>query len=447
MGEDALARAGPEVANRYRILLILTVVYALNVLDRYILGVLLPQIKHDLAVNDTYLGVLTGAGFAIFYATLGVPLASVADRTSRKGIIAASLALFSVMTAICGFARTFAQLFVARIGVAVGEAGTSPPSFSIISDYFPQSERSKAMAIFTVGANVGVLAGFTLGGLVATRYGWRTAFFIVGVPGLIMAAVVAGIVREPDRGQSDRFQAGRPVEGRVVGVREALAFLWGQKSFRHLVLGVALTLFVSNGVSAWLPSFLLRSHGVATDKSGIAVGLALGIGGIVGTLAGGGVLVDRMSLRDLRWPVWIVTISMVFTFIGNLLVFIAPTGTLAMAVFIVPAILTTVWQAPTLAMTQGLAPINMRATAGACYVLIANLIGLGLGPLIVGVLSDTYARLGAGQDSLRWALLSTVPVGLWAGVHFLLAARSLRADYVKAQVGLEHRLTAHPGEN
>ena len=431
-----MARVGSEVANRYRVLLILTVVYALNVLDRYILGVLLPQIKLDLAANDTYLGVLTGAGFAVFYATLGIPLASVADRTSRKGMIAVSLALFSVMTAVCGFARTFAQLFVARVGVAVGEAGTSPPSFSIISDYFPQTERSKAMAIFTVGANVGVLAGFTLGGLIATRYGWRAAFFIVGVPGLVMAAVVAGIVREPHRGLSDRLQARQPAEGRVVSIREAVAFLWGQKSFCHLLLGVALTLFVSNGVSAWLPSFLLRSHGVTTDKSGIAVGLSLGIGGIVGTLAGGGVLVDRLSRRDLRWPIWIVTIAMLFTFIGNLLVFIAPSGTLAMTIFIVPATLTTVWQAPTLAMTQGLAPINMRATAGACYVLIANLIGLGLGPLTVGSLSDTYARLGAGQDSLRWALLSTVPVVLWAGVHFLLAARTLRADYAKAELGI-----------
>ena len=303
------------------------------------------------------------------------------------------------------------------------------------------------MAIFTVGANVGVLAGFTLGGLVATRYGWRAAFFIVGVPGLIMAAVVAGFVREPDRGQSDRFQAGCPVEDRVVGVREALAFLWESKVLlppfaRRCPDPVCLERNL--GVAAVI--FPARPHGVTADKSGIAVGLSLGIGGIVGTLAGGGVLVDRMSSRDLRWPVWIVTISMLFTFIGNLLVFIAPTGTLAMAVFVVPAILTTVWQAPTLAMTQGSAPINMRATAGACYVLIANLIGLGLGPLTVGVLSDTYTRFGAGQDSLRWALLSTVPVGLWAGAHFLLAAQTLRADYAKAQAGLERRLTAHPGE-
>jgi MFS family permease len=420
------------VTNRYIVLAILTVVYALNVLDRYILGVLLPQIKLDLVVNDTYLGVLTGAGFAVFYATLAVPIASLADRTNRKVIIAASLALFSVMTAVCGFAKTFTQLFFARVGVAVGEAGTSPPSFAIISDYFPQAERSKAMALFTVGANVGVLAGFTLGGLVATRYGWRTAFFMVGVPGLIMAAVVAGLVREPHRGLSDPLKARRLAEGRVMGVREKLEFLWGQKSFRHLLIGVALTLFVSNGISAWLPSFFLRSHGTTTDKSGIAIGLSLGIGGIVGTLAGGGVLVDRLSRRDLRWPIWIVAISILLTFIGNTLVFIAPNSTLAMAAFIVPAILTTVWQAPTLAMTQGLAPVNMRATAGACYVLIANLIGLGLGPLTVGGLSDTYAHLGAGQDALRWALLSTLPVGIWAGAHFLLAARTLRADYAKA---------------
>ena len=434
-------------ANRYGVLAILTVVYALNVLDRYILGVLLPQIKLELAVSDTYLGVLTGAGFAVFYATLGVPIASLADRTSRKGIIAASLALFSVMTAVCGFARTFTQLFVARVGVAVGEAGTSPPSFSIISDYFPQTERSKAMAIFTVGANVGVLAGFTLGGLVATRYGWRDAFFIVGVPGLIMAAIVAAVVREPPRGLSDPLQARRLAEGPIVGIRETVAFLWAQKSLRHVLFGVALTLFVSSGVSAWLPSFLLRSHGVTTDKSGIIVGLMLGIGGIVGTLAAGGALVDRLSRRDLRWPIWIVAIALLFTFVGNSLVFLAPSGTLAMTAFIVPATLTTAWQAPTLAMTQGLAPVNMRATAGACYVLIANLIGLGLGPLTVGGLSDIYTHLGAGPDALRWALLSTVPVGLWAAAHFLLAARTLRADYDKAKLSIEHRVLASVNES
>ena len=435
----------PNAANRYGVLAILTIVYALNVLDRSILGVLLPQIKLDLAVNDTYLGVLTGAGFAVFYASLGIPIASLADRSSRKGIIAASLALFSVMTAVCGFAKTFTQLLVARIGVAIGEAGTSPPSFAIISDYFAQTERSKAMAIFTVGANVGILAGFTLGGLIATRYGWRAAFFIVGLPGLIMVAVVAAIVREPHRGLSDPLQARHLAQGSAVGVGKTLAFLWSQRSLRHLLFGVALTLFVSSGVSAWLPSFLLRSHGVTTAKSGIAVGLSLGIGGIVGTLVGGGVLVDRLSRRDLRWPIWIVVIAMIFTFIGNSLVFIVPNGVLAMTAFIIPAILTTVWQAPTLAMTQGLAPVNMRATTGACYVLVANLIGLGLGPLTVGGLSDTYAYLGAGQDALRWALLSTVPVGLWAGVHFLLAARTLRADYAKAELSVEHRFSRRAG--
>jgi MFS family permease len=427
---DPLA-ARRAVANRYIVLIILTAVYTLNVLDRYILGVLLPQIKVDLAVNDTYLGVLTGVGFAVFYATLGIPMATLADRSSRKGIIAVALALFSLMTAVCGFAKTFMQLLVARIGVAVGEAGTSPASFSIIADYFAPSERAKAMAIFTVGANAGVLAGFTLGGLIATRYGWRAAFFIVGVPGLIMALLVAAFVREPRRGLSD---PGRPLSaGGAVGVRETFAFLWGQKSLRHLLFGAALILFVSNGVGAWLPSFLLRTHGLTADKSGIAIGLSLGIGGIVGTVAGGGFLVDRLSRRDLRWPVWTVAIAAVFTFMGNSLVFTAPSGTLAMTAFIVPATLNTLWQPPTLAMIQSLAPVNMRATAGACLVLVGNLIGLGLGPLTVGVLSDLYAHLGAGQDALRWALLSTVPVGLWAGAHFLLAARTLRAEYAKAE--------------
>jgi MFS family permease len=432
--DSGAAATRQAVANRYLVLAILTVVYTLNVLDRYILGVLLPQIKVDLAVNDTYLGVLTGAGFAAFYATLGIPLASLADRTSRKAVIAVSLALFSLMTAICGFAKSFTQLFVARIGVAAGEAGTSPPSFSIISDYFAPRERSKAMAIFTVGANAGVLLGFTLGGLIATRYGWRAAFFIVGIPGLIMVLLVAGLVREPRRGLSDPIRGQRRTETGAVSLRETLAFLWSQKALRHLLFGASLVLFVSNGVAAWLPSFLLRSHGMAADKSGIAMGLSLGIGGIVGTLACGGVLVERLSRRDLRWRVWIVAIAALSSFVGNSLVLNLPSAALAMAAFVIPATLNTVWQPPTLAMIQTLAPINMRATAGACLVLVGNLIGLGLGPLTIGGLSDLYAHLGAGPDSLRLALLSTVPVSLWAAVHFLLAARTLRSEYAKADL-------------
>lgn len=425
---------GGVAKRRYLILGLLTFVYTLNVLDRYILGVLLPQIKHEMAVNDTYLGVLTGAGFAVFYATLGIPMGRLADRMNRKGIIAACLAIFSVMTAVCGFARTFAQLFIARIGVAVGEAGTNPASFSMISDYFARQERAKAMAIFTVGANVGVLLGFMLGGQIAARYGWRSAFFIVGVPGIVLAAIVALLVREPVRGLSDPAQARPAAESAVAGVGETMAFLWGQKALRHLLLGAALILFVSNGVSAWLPSFLLRSHGMTPDKSGIAIGLSLGIGGIVGTLAGGGLLVDRLSRRDLRWPVWVVAIGTLFSFTGNTLVFITPQASLALAAFIVPATLNTLWQPPTLAMIQSLAPVNMRATAGACLILVGNIIGLGLGPLTMGLLSDVYGHFGAGPDALRWAMLSTVPVGLWAGTHYLLAAKTLRAGYAKAEL-------------
>jgi MFS family permease len=171
------------------------------------------------------------------------------------------------------------------------------------------------------------------------------------------------------------------------------------------------------------------------DKSGIAIGLSLGIGGIVGTLAGGGVLVDRLSRRDLRWPVWVVAIGTLFSCLGNTLMLIASDGTLAMFAFIIPATLNTLWQPPTLAMIQSLAPVNMRATAGASLVFVGNMIGLGLGPLTIGFLSDIYGSAGAGQDALRWALISTVPVSLWAGAHFLLAARTLRAEYAKADLG------------
>jgi MFS family permease len=287
------------------------------------------------------------------------------------------------------------------------------------------------MAIFTVGANVGVLAGFTLGGLIATRYGWRAAFFIVGIPGLIVTALVAALVREPRRGLSDALPGVEQTPTGAASLRQTFGFLWGQKALRHLLFGASLILFVSNAVSAWLPSFLLRSHDVPTVSSGLAAGLSLGIGGIVGTLTAG-FLAERQGRRDPRWPAWIVAIAVLFSFTGNALVFTLPNGALALWAFIIPATFNTFWQPPTLAMMQSLAPVHMRATTGACLILIGNLIGLGLGPLTVGALSDLYANLGAGRDALRWALLSVVPVGLWGGAHYLLAARTLLADYATA---------------
>jgi predicted MFS family arabinose efflux permease len=410
-------------SNRYAVLVLLTAVYALNVLDRFILGILLPFIKKDLQLSDTGLGFLTGAAFAIFYATLGVPIARLADQTSRRAVIAASLACFSLMTTLSGFAQNFWHLLLARVGVGVGEAGTNPASYSIISDLFGPTERATAMAILTIGANVGLLLGFLAGGAIAANHGWRMAFLSVGMPGIVLALIVWLWLPEPKRNASN--DQGTPSLG------ETLAHLWTQRAFVHLLIGSAVLLFVTNGIFAWLPSFLDRSHAMPADRVGLVLGLAFGIGGILGTLVLGGVVADRLGRRDCRWPAWLVSLGAAVLFPCYLLLFLTTEARIAMAALVIPAAMGFFFQGPTLAMTQGLAKPRMRATAGALLLLVGNLVGLGLGPLMVGILSDLLAPT-TGADSLRQALLLLSPAALWAAFHFYQASKHLADGYKQA---------------
>ena len=265
-------------------LAVITAIYALAVLDRYLLGILLPQVKEDLLLSDSLLGLLTGAAFAIFYATLGLPIARIADRYGRKIVIITSLFIFSVMTALCGLAVGFVSLFLARVGVGIGEAGTSPPSISIISDMYDKAKRSTGMAIMAVGGNVGVLIGFILGGFLAANYGWRTAFIVVGIPGVLLAIIMALTVEEPKR---ERSQDTVSENEDHVGLVSVIKCLWGQKSYRFNLLGISMLLFLINGVLAWLPSYLSRSHQMPINEIGLTLGLLVGVGGILGSLVAG----------------------------------------------------------------------------------------------------------------------------------------------------------------
>jgi MFS family permease len=403
------------------VLILLSAVYALNVLDRSIFGVLLPPIKAELHISDTLIGLMSGAGFAVFYTTLGFPIARLADRWSRKWIITACLAAFSVMTVFCGIARTPLQLFAARIGVAVGEAGTNPSSFAMIGDRYPEGKRSHAMAVLTAGANVGILLGFVAGGLVAGRYGWRVAFAAVGLPGVVLAVATALFL--------PAGRPGGPAGPKPPGVLTTLKTLWTASAFRHTTVGAGLVLFMINGLNVWLPSFLSRSFHLPTQRISVFMGLAIGVGGFFGTLLLSGGFVDRLQRRDLRWPAWFVAIIAPSTSLLLLPVFLARDGASALGFFIAPAILTTVFQAPSLAMAQALAPPSMRATANAAFLFVSNLIGLGLGPLVIGGLSDLFAANGFDSAAaLKAALLCILPVGAWAALHYYLASRTLERD-------------------
>lgn len=415
------ARQPGVFSGRWYALILLSLVYALSNLDRYLLGILLPFIKAEMELSDTLLGLLTGAAFAIFYATLGLPIARLADRYSRKLIIAVSLGIFSVMTALCGLAGSFATLFAARVGVGIGEAGTSPASYSIISDQFEPERRSTAMAILSMGASVGLLLGFTAGGIIAASYGWRWAFLAAGIPGVILTLVIAMTLREPKRGEVDGAEVSAPPSE---STWQALTLLLSIPSYRNLVIGMALVQFAGTGLLNWLPSLLDRSYDLPPEQSGLPIALVVIVAGIVGTFLIGGLLTDRLARKSLRWVPRVAAFGALVMSVGAAAVAVAPTLPILFAAYLLSAVGSLCFLAPSLTMTQTLAPVHLRATSGALALMIANLFGLGLGAPTIGLASDLLGP-SMGTGSLAAALLLVPVAGLWASVHYWRSAAVL----------------------
>ena len=403
---------------------VLVVVYTFNFIDRQILSILLEPIKQDLGLSDSALGMLTGFAFALFYATLGIPIARFADRSNRRNLIAWALAIWSAMTAVSGLAQNFWHLLLARIGVGVGEAGCSPPAHSMLADYFPKENRATALGIYSLGIPFGILFGFIAGGWLNEFFGWRVAFFIVGVPGLLLAILVRFTLREPPRGMAE----GRVADEEQPTIMETFRFLWSKRSFRHMAVGGGLTAFVGYGVITWVPSFLIRSYGMNTGDVGTYLGLILGIPGGIG-IALGGYLADRYGARDTRWYLWIVSVALIAStplFFG---VYLSNTAFASLMFLILPILLGNFYQATTFSQTQGLVSLRMRSVAAAVLLFILNMIGLGAGPQAVGILSDVL-QPSYGDESLRYALLILSTVQIWAAYHYYQAGKSLKEDLV-----------------
>jgi len=403
---------------------VLVVVYTFNFIDRQILSILLEPIKQDLGLSDSALGMLTGFAFALFYATLGIPIARFADRSNRRNLIAWALAIWSAMTAVSGLAQNFWHLLLARIGVGVGEAGCSPPAHSMLADYFPTENRATALGIYSLGIPFGILFGFIAGGWLNEFFGWRVAFFIVGVPGLLLAILVRFTLREPPRGMAE----GRVADEEQPTIMETFRFLWSKRSFRHMAVGGGLTAFVGYGVITWVPSFLIRSYGMSTGDVGTYLGLILGIPGGIG-IALGGYLADRYGARDTRWYLWIVSVALIAStplFFG---VYLSNTAFASLMFLILPILLGNFYQATTFSQTQGLVSLRMRSVAAAVLLFILNMIGLGAGPQAVGILSDIL-QPSFGDESLRYALLILSTVQIWAAYHYYQAGKSLKGDLV-----------------
>ncbi|QHV99390.1 spinster family MFS transporter [Spirosoma endbachense] len=414
-----------EVSSQYRnyVLVMLTLVYVFNFVDRQLLVILQESIKNELHLSDTQLGMLSGFTFALFYVTLGIPIARFADKSNRRNIVAASLGIWSLMTASSGLVRNFGQLLLARIGVGIGEAGGSPPAHAMLSDYFPPEKRATALSIYSTGIYFGILVGYLMGGYLNQHLGWRTAFFVVGIPGVIFSLLFYVLVKEPRRGATD-VNTTLAIES--PSLREVLKRLYATKSFVYLALATGLHVFCLYGVNNWAPSFLARLHGMKNAEIGALLGPLFGIGGAIGSYAGG-LLTDHFGKIDqrqyLRIPAYAIIISIPCA-TGAL--FLQNT-TFALVCLGLTAALQSLYLGPSIAVSHSLVPSSMRSLTSAILFFVLNLVGLGFGPLTVGMVSDWLAP-SLGVESLRWAMSIVIMISFGSTTLFLIAARKLTAD-------------------
>lgn len=408
-------------------LAVLVVVYTFNFIDRQILAILLPAIRAEFGVDDWVLGFLAGSAFAIFYATLGVPIALLGDRWNRRNLIAIAIAIWSGMTALSGMAMNIVHLTLARIGVGVGEAGFSPPAHSIISDLYPPKERATAMGIFTLGIPIGIMIASFAGGWVAQNFGWRQAFMIVGLPGLLLALIVRFTLKEPVRGLSD----GKVDSGHRPGIMEVVRFLARRHSFIHLAIGSGLASFNGYATLSFFPSFMARSHDMSYTEIGLYFGLIVGIAGGAG-FAGGGYIADKVSQRSQKHSLWTVSVATLMAWLFIFPLFLTDNPYWAIVFLIGPVFFSNFYLATTFAQVQGMVGLRMRSIASALLLFLLNIIGLGLGPQMTGILSDALREF-AGDDSLRYSLLILGAfIFPWSAYHYFMAGRHIEHDLARA---------------
>ena len=464
-GQAPATPAGPGLSDGYKAyaLFILVVIYTSNFIDRQIIGTVAQQIKVDLKLTDADIGWLSGIAFASLYVILGVPIARLAERFNRVAIISVSLALWSGFTAACGLAQNFLQLFLTRVGVGIGEAGCSPAAQSLLSDYYSPQKRATALAIYSLGIPLGSLFGALLGGWIALTYGWRMAFFIVGLPGLLIAIVAWLTLKEPKRGAYDPPAVAAAMAGtRTPSLWTVFRQLFSKASFRHMTIGATLSSFAGYGIAYFAVPFLLRGpFGLNVAEAGGAYGLLGGLAAAVGVFMGG-FITDLIGKRSRTAYAVVPGVGFLIAAPLYVLAFMQPTLMGMAAYVIVPLILQYLYLGPTFAVTHNLVEPRSRATATALLFVPINLIGLGFGPPFVGWLSDFMAGRAFGQagqtgdfnavcpggvapagsaadlvaacggssfDGVKWAIIITSGViYAWAGLHYLYAARHLKRD-------------------
>ena len=435
---SATSPDNPAPRDRWYVLGVLTVVYSLNIADRFSISTLIEPIRLELHLSDSGVGFLTGVALAIFYVTIGIPIATFADHANRRNIVAVALAVWSAMTTLCGLSQNYWQLLLARFGVGIGEAGGTPPSTSILADKFSPERRPMALTIFALGACLGAWLGSSVAGGVSDAYGWRAAFLVLGLPGLVFALIVWLTVREPRRGALDD----NAPHTRRSTLRETLRYLSGQRAAIHLLIGGSVATFWSWGLMWWTPTFLVRSHHMTVGQAGAMLGQMHLVAGTAGTLLAGWLMSWRAAAdpryvsRLLAWVAALTTIPSI------LLYWVMPTSTATVLLWIfVPGVY--FYIGPILGLLQNVVPAEMRATTCAVLLFTANFANLVLAPQLVGWMSDWFAAsFAAGEESLRWALLVIAPTGFWAAYHLWRSGATIREDEQRARAGA--LLTASP---
>ncbi len=427
MADSESPAAGPQqkpVSGAYAnyVLGVLFVVYVFNFIDRQVLATLIGPIQQELDISDTWMGFLVGFAFVLFYSVAGIPIARWADRGSRRGVITLGLVLWSAMTAASGMARSFVQLAAARVGVGVGEAAGSPPSHSLISDYFPPERRATALALYANGVYVGAGIAIMLGGYIVTHFDWRVAFYAVGLAGLPLALLVRLTVRELPRGASE---AG-PVEHEAVDFGEVVRFLAARRSFVWLAAATSCQALLGYGVLGWGFEFLSRVHGMPRAEIGAWFGPIVLLGGCIGVTLGGRIA-DRLGVRDVRWyvrlPAVLVLVQMPFV-LGFLLLDDPIAALISFAPFYA---ISNMYVGPMLSTIQNLAQPNMRATTSAIMLFLLNMVGLGGGPFLVGFMNDQLSGT-YGAEAIRYSFLLVALISASASLFFWLSGSTLRED-------------------
>ncbi len=422
----AHARA-PSSVERWYVLILMLLIYAINIADRYVVSTVLEPIRLELRLDDAGVAFLTGFPLALFYVTCGIPLSWLADRSNRRNILSISLILWSGFTALCGLSKSYWQFVAGRIGVGVGEAGGTPPSTAIVSDCFPPDRRPMAMAVLALGAPIGAYLGYNMAGEVANIYSWRAAFLALGIPGLIIGIVVYLTIREPVRGRLDGI-----VDEQKPSLLETIKFLWVQKAAFHVVIGGGLCALWGWGLMYFTPTFLQRAYNLDVGQAGAITGNIHLLGGSFATVATAWFL-GRPSMADPRRVVWLLAAGIAFATIPSIVAYWTHSLLVTKVMFwiFIPSIY--FYIGPCFGLLNNLSPCRMRSMFIAISLLVANILNLMVAPLIIGALSDRFAG-GHATDaaSLRLALLVLAPTGFWAAYHLYLASKTIVADQKRA---------------